>query len=987
MHGLLHANLSSLQLSRTASGGSYTFPRLVAGTDLVLKLRLLEDVEGVPTLSTRTVNAVTASIGRVDARPTAGTYKLTVDLGGTAVETAAIDWDATAAEIQTALNTAMAAEAGLASIHPCTVSDPSDTGDFRIVFEDNTAAPDVTCTDNALFPETFVTVESSEFDEGYVYHLRLVQAPVASVSTYVEIVPAEPSVAELQAGGTADDVETNEIQKLSIPPEFAAGTFQLRRNGIKTDPIALPTSAEEIAERLVPLADDGGEFIVTAAQDAVYIEFAGDMGGIDQDLLEVVVFDEPAADLLVKLDTNTRALRTAMQDADETTGELTLPLEIEIELEDEQVAETYQKTIFRTDLVFRGMIREEAFNAAGDLVWNQPVARRDYLSHAPSQLLVGHRSYSTRIGDGSATSFAIAHNLGPTATAFTANASTEVITATAHGLYDGDKVVLTTTGTLPAGLATATDYWVRDRSANTLKLSETAGGEAVDITDTGSGTHTITRNDGTAAGVHVTVINLTTSQRTPDNSYTVTIDSENQLTISGFGATPTTNQYLVLVSTVGQAATYEPHTHAIDEVTGLQTELDALSARIAALEALAPTGTATTRLATSAVKLARWPLPELWEVYPTRQSYERPDGGSIAAFLADQAAPLRGGGLLPAVHDASVANLSTILSGGALPAASGHAGAVFLNNANGEITLPGGLGRRVAYLQDDEWVASDGTRWYRVTPYARHAASTFTANASTNAMTSADHLLTDGVRVQVSSSGTLPAGLSAATDYYVRDRSGDTFKLAETLGGDAIDLTTAGSGTHTVTQQDETSYYPTDFERELFAFSVNSRQLILKSTLELNVGVELAIVRPDRRARERETRAHWSLVLEIGRFPQTASPATTGLNLSAVTWDPNPIAEQRLVVTPVPTVHLIGLEVLRELVSDIDTLSANALYYGNAESTWAPYELPFAVRGRLVRFDTEDGVSDPRGLVVISGLSRLADGADALEPLGLARVV
>ena len=73
--------------------------------------------------------------------------------------------------------------------------------------------------------------------------------------------------------------------------------------------------------------------------------------------------------------------------------------------------------------------------------------------------------------------------------AFTANASTDVITATAHGLSDGDPIRLTTTGTLPAGLAASTDYYVRDKATNTFKLAASSGGTAIDITDTGSGSH------------------------------------------------------------------------------------------------------------------------------------------------------------------------------------------------------------------------------------------------------------------------------------------------------------------------------------------------------------------------------------------------------------------------------------------------------------------------------------------------------------------
>ena len=81
---------------------------------------------------------------------------------------------------------------------------------------------------------------------------------------------------------------------------------------------------------------------------------------------------------------------------------------------------------------------------------------------------------------------------------FTANASTEVLTTSAnHGLIVNDTVVLTTTGTLPAGLSLSTTYHVKTvgsgGTADELTLSGTADLAAtIDITNTGSGTHTLT---------------------------------------------------------------------------------------------------------------------------------------------------------------------------------------------------------------------------------------------------------------------------------------------------------------------------------------------------------------------------------------------------------------------------------------------------------------------------------------------------------------
>lgn len=73
----------------------------------------------------------------------------------------------------------------------------------------------------------------------------------------------------------------------------------------------------------------------------------------------------------------------------------------------------------------------------------------------------------------------------------TADAGTDVLTATSHGLVDGDACQFTTTTTLPDPLATATTYYVRDATTHTLKVAATSGGAAIDITDAGTGTHTL----------------------------------------------------------------------------------------------------------------------------------------------------------------------------------------------------------------------------------------------------------------------------------------------------------------------------------------------------------------------------------------------------------------------------------------------------------------------------------------------------------------
>lgn len=53
---------------------------------------------------------------------------------------------------------------------------------------------------------------------------------------------------------------------------------------------------------------------------------------------------------------------------------------------------------------------------------------------------------------------------------------------------------------------------------------------------------------------------------------------------------------------------------------------------------------------------------------------------------------------------------------------------------------------------------------------------------------------TDQVCVTAISGASLPTGISAGVTYFARDTVGDTFKLALTSGGTAIDLTAAGQG-------------------------------------------------------------------------------------------------------------------------------------------------------------------------------------------------
>jgi ribosomal protein L31 len=84
-----------------------------------------------------------------------------------------------------------------------------------------------------------------------------------------------------------------------------------------------------------------------------------------------------------------------------------------------------------------------------------------------------------------------------------------------------------------------------------------------------------------------------------------------------------------------------------------------------------------------------------------------------------------------------------------------------------------------------------------------------TIDISTDEITSNDHGFYTGQQVQVSSSGTLPAGLTVLTDYYLIVLSSNVYKfatsLANALAGIDVDITNVGSGNMTVTSQTSTT--------------------------------------------------------------------------------------------------------------------------------------------------------------------------------------
>jgi hypothetical protein len=167
-----------------------------------------------------------------------------------------------------------------------------------------------------------------------------------------------------------------------------------------------------------------------------------------------------------------------------------------------------------------------------------------------------------------------------------------------HGYSDNQALTLTTSGTLPSPLATATTYYMRDVGTNVyfFKLASTAGGTAINITTTGSGTHNIVPTGAAVRAGTATLTFTADSTNYPgangnsriqvviqNSAYATSISS------SMTGAGTTSNPYLYTIITGSSAATNS--TDAIVAFVNADTRaFGILSASKSAADATADTG-------------------------------------------------------------------------------------------------------------------------------------------------------------------------------------------------------------------------------------------------------------------------------------------------------------------------------------------------------------------------------------------------------------
>lgn len=387
---------------------------------------------------------------------------------------------------------------------------------------------------------------------------------------------------------------------------------------------------------------------------------------------------------------------------------------------------------------------------------------------------------------------------GANTSPFTADPATDTLTTPGpHNLVNGTIVRLTTSGTLPAGLNTGTDYYVIAATTNTLKVSLTLDGDGVDFTDAGTGTHTVTTFGTTRAGVAsltftANVDNLPGAAGNDRIRVSILFSPYGgaiSSTLTGTGTLADPYLYTILTTTSGNT------TDQVVAFVNADTKVLAiLSASKSAADATADGANYGPTLLTNGGGTG------------TSEGFTNKTATVYARYFDSGAEHLGYEGISSEISNTIIINAAT--------------------NSDIRVSVPinpeaadGRFDQIRVYLQfgegeDAQWNLMDGenpisnverTGLFIGNPATSPTADSLFAYSATQVVTasvSTDFIqgstpTPNGSAVMFTTTGTVPTGLTAYKEYFAVQASGNNYKVSLTLGGAAINITGAGTGTHT----------------------------------------------------------------------------------------------------------------------------------------------------------------------------------------------
>ena len=411
MRTLAYYLIPDRTLVESPEGTALRIPQLAAGQSLKLGVRFLDRIAGQIVEVNPAVRAARAFVGNRDARPGSGTWKLQLGTGSStgANTTTALDFATSASALAAALNEL--------SGGPGDITVDEITGGY-VIARPGGAELTLTARANNLKPVSFARVRGYQVDGLWKYELRLTQSPLAFEDAFERVLPSAPSISTVRDGG-ADPSGTylwSEIQKLTVPPDFR-GSYHIRRPAIyaRTPLLSLDDGAEEIAAALASILQEGETVAVTNPEpNAALITFGGEALGVDLEEMVVSVFSAPPGDVTLDIELGRPEMWAALRDV-ETLENLPFELEFEFvpteaDVEDLEIPSTLSKSSGLALEIIRP-IGWEGLAAAAGVDWIEPPSPRDYVPFTPDQIITGSQHWTGVIGNGSATSFVIAHNL------------------------------------------------------------------------------------------------------------------------------------------------------------------------------------------------------------------------------------------------------------------------------------------------------------------------------------------------------------------------------------------------------------------------------------------------------------------------------------------------------------------------------------------------------------------------------------------------
>ena len=373
-------------------------------------------------------------------------------------------------------------------------------------------------------------------------------------------------------------------------------------------------------------------------------------------------------------------------------------------------------------------------------------------------------------------------NLTPPRTVATSsvNASNERITITAHGYTANTPLTYSAEGgTAIAGLTDGQIVFVKTvHDANTIDVSATEGGSVIDLTGTGN-------NSQTFIGETNTGVTLTADfGGSTESGVAATVSRP---PISGDGSS--------IDSTI-LGITPAESVAGVDNVTDIAVAED--GARYVQAPTITVAGPTARVLATSNVSLANdtFTITNHNMRTGTKLTYDSQGGTNLAqnsGNISDSTA------LFVICVDADTiklaSNLTNAQAGTAIDFTGGSS-----NVGNNSQTLTGDTAAATATVSGGVVTGitvTDVGSDYQSTPSVtvevpKMTIPTSAVNASSNVITFAGHGLTDGDQITYNQvgGGTLMTNVTNGQTVFVRDKTDDTFKIAATSGGTAINIGT-----------------------------------------------------------------------------------------------------------------------------------------------------------------------------------------------------